>query len=68
MRSVTNWFMVGALAIIFVIVFRAQSDAADNIISRIKTKDPEQFVIAAAMTVGLGLALVVAGQAIRKVT
>lgn len=68
MKAITQWFIIGVLAIIFVFIFRAQSQTAENIVARLKTRDPEQYVIAAALTVALGLGLVVAGQAIRKFT
>lgn len=65
--KVGGLFAAGVLIIIAIKVFQFQTNLSENVIGRAKSRDPEQIVIAAALTVGLGLMAVVVGQAFRRV-
>jgi hypothetical protein len=67
-RTVGRLFVAGLLIIAAIKVFQFQTKVGDNVIGRAKSRDPEQLVIAAALTVGLGLMAVVVGQAFRRVS
>jgi hypothetical protein len=67
MKSVGSLFLAGVLIIAATKFFQFQTKVGENVIGRVKSKDPEQVAIAAALVVGLGLTAVVVGQAFRKV-
>jgi len=64
MKVIVRLLIVGVVVILAAKLFRWQEKTGANVISRLKTRDPEQVVIALALTVGLGLVAVVAGQAL----
>jgi hypothetical protein len=66
MKNVTKLFLVGAVTVAAIYLFRFQEQVSRNVVGKARSKDPEQIVIAAALTVGLGLVAVVAAQALRK--
>lgn len=65
MKMVTRLLIAGVVVIVAIRLFRFQERIGENVVGRIKTRDPEQIAIAAALTVGLGLVAVVGGQALR---
>lgn len=67
MKTIGGLLLLGLIIIAGTKFFQFQSNLGDNIIGRVKSRDPEQIAIAAALTVGLGLAAIVVGHAIRKV-
>lgn len=67
MKKVGGLFVAGVLIILAIKIFQFQEKVSGNVIGRVKTRDPEQLVIAGAITVGLGLMAVVLGQAFRRV-
>jgi hypothetical protein len=67
MKNLPRLFLIGAVTIAAIYVFRFQQGIADKTIAKVKTKDPEQLALAAAMTVGLGLVAVVAAAAFKKI-
>lgn len=67
MKTIGGLFLAGALIIAATKFFQFQTQVGDNVIGRIRSRDPEQLAIAAALTVALGLAAVVVGQAFRRV-
>lgn len=66
-KKVAQFAVVGILVILGVKFFGFQQNMTDRVISGVKTRDPEQLVVAAAITVGLGMVTVIAAQALRKV-
>jgi hypothetical protein len=66
MKSIGGLFFAGVLIIAATKFFQFQTKIGDNVIGRVKSRDPEQIAIASALIVGLGLTAVVVGQAFRK--
>lgn len=67
MKNIGRYAVVGVAIIVGVYVFRAEQNAAQRIVSRVRSGDPEQVVIGAAMTVLLGLVAVIVTNALRSV-
>lgn len=66
-KTLVRLLVAGVVVIVAIRIFRLQERLGENVIGRLKTKDPEQVVIAAALTVGLGLVAVVGATALRSV-
>jgi hypothetical protein len=66
-KNVTRLFAIGAVTIAAIYVFRYQQGLAQGVVRRVQSRDPEQIVIAMAITVGVGLVGVVAASALRKI-
>ncbi len=67
-KLITSFAIVGVIVVIALRVFKFEQELSDRIVAGLKTKDPEQIVLAAALTVGLGMVAVLAAQAFRKAT
>lgn len=67
-KTIGGLLIAGILIIAATRFFQFQTRVGSGVIGRVQSKDPQQIVVAAAITVALGLAAVVVGQAFRKVT
>lgn len=68
MKKLTAFFVAGVVLIVAIRVFKFEQELSDRVVAGVKTRDPEQLVIAAALTTGLGMVAVLAAQALRKVS
>jgi hypothetical protein len=66
MNKVGQFLLVGVAVILAVKFFGLQQQITERVIGGVKTRDPEQLVLAAAITVGLGMVTVIAAQALKK--
>lgn len=67
MKTIGGLFLAGVLIIAATKFFQFQTRVGENVIGRVRSRDPEQLAVAAALIVGLGLSAVIVGQAFRKV-
>jgi hypothetical protein len=72
MNRIVQFFVVGALVVAAIKLFNWEQKFSDNIIDRAKAgvqgRDPEQIVVALALTTALGVAAVIAATAFKKAT
>jgi ABC-type Mn2+/Zn2+ transport system permease subunit len=72
MNRIIQFFIVGALVVAAIKLFHWEQKFSDNIVDRAKAgvqgRDPEQIVVALALTTALGVAAVIAATAFKKVT
>lgn len=72
MNKLAQFFFLGVLIIVAIKLFHFQDKLGNKIVDRARTgiqgRQADQLVIAAALTVGLGMVAVIASQAFKKVT
>lgn len=68
MNKIVSFFIAGAILVAAIRLFKFEQELSDRVIANIKTKEPDQIVVALAITTGLGMVAVLASQAFRKVS
>jgi hypothetical protein len=70
-NRLVQFLVVGALLIAAIKLFKWEQQYSENVLTRvrqgIKGRDPEQLLVAAGLTMFLGVVAVIAAQAFRKV-
>ena len=70
-NKLMQFLIVGALLIAAIKLFKWEQEYSENVLARakqgIKGRDPEQLLVAAGLTMFLGIVAVIAAQAFRKV-
>ncbi|MCP4229553.1 MAG: hypothetical protein GY771_05335 [bacterium] len=67
MKTLISFFIAGVILVVAMRVFKFEQQLSDRILAGVRTRDAEQLVVAAALTVALGMVAVLAAQAFRKV-
>ncbi len=67
MNKVVQFFIAGVIVVAAIKLFGFEKQVTERVIGGVRTGEPERILIAAALTVGLGMVAVIAAQAFRKI-
>ncbi len=66
MNKVMQFFIAGVVVVAAIKLFGFEKQVTERVIGGVRTGDPERILVAAALTVGLGMVAVIAAQLFRK--
>jgi hypothetical protein len=68
MNKVVQFFIVGALVIAAIALFDTERKISHKVLANVRSGEPERIVVAAILTIALGMFAVIAAQLFRKAT
>ena len=66
MNKLVQFFIAGVIVVAAIKLFGFEKQVTERVIGGVRTGEPERILIAAALTVGLGMVAVIAAQLFRK--
>lgn len=67
MNKVAQFFIAGVIVVAAIKLFGFEKQLTERVIGGVRTGEPERILVAAALTVALGMVAVIAAQLFRKV-